>query len=132
VVALIAIVGFRIGSSLVSGGPVVQLSAGAPVQQIRTSTDVYLGKVVSADGDYLRLAGPAILRQQQPQPSGGTSQLIVIRLTADPFDVDGDLLIDRQDVVSVGNVVRDSGLERAYRQAIGDLPAPSPGSSVGP
>jgi hypothetical protein len=130
IVVALAFVGYRVGVALTSKGPVLDLTAATPVQQVRTSTDIYLGKVVSLDGDYLRLAGPAVVREQ-PQPSGQAPQLIVIRLTADPFNIDGDLLIGRQDVVSIANVARDSGLERAYRQAIGDLPASSPTASPG-
>ncbi len=130
-VALAVILALRIVAVVGSGGAVTQLASGAPLQQIRTTSDIYLGKIVGADDGYLRVAGAAIVREQ-PQASGAPAQIFIIRLTNDPFNVDGDLLIERANVVFVANVGRDSGLERAYRQAIGDLPAPSAGASSAP
>ena len=125
IVVVLAFVGYRAGAALTSRGPILDLASAAPLQQVRTTSDVYLGKIVSIDDNYVRLVGPAVVRES-PQASAQTSRIVVIRMTADPFDIDGDLLISRQDIQSIANVVRDSGLEKAYRQAIGDLPAPSP------
>ena len=124
IVVVLAFVGYRAGVALTSRGPILDLASAAPLQQVRTTSDVYLGKIVSIDDNYVRLVGPAVVRQS-PQASAQAPQIVVIRMTADPFDIDGDLLISRQDIQSIANVVRDSGLEKAYRQAIGDLPAPS-------
>lgn len=131
VVAVAVFLALRIPAIVGSGSTVTQLASGAPLQQIRTTSDIYLGKIVGADDGYLRIAGAAIVREQ-PQASGAPAQIFVIRLTNDPFNIDGDLLVERSNVVFVGNVGRDSGLERAYRQAIGDLPLPSPAASTAP
>lgn len=130
IVAVLAFVGYRLGATLTSRGPILDLASAAPLQQVRTTNDIYLGKIVSVDDDYVRLVGPAVVRES-PQASAQAAQIVVIRMTADPFNIDGDLLISRSDIQSVANVVRDSGLEKAYRQAIGDLPtgpSPSPGT----
>jgi len=126
-IAAIVFVGLRIFDAVRPDQVVSDLAFNAPLQQVRTVSEVYLGKVKSESDGYVRLVGPAVVREQ-PTASGSPSQVLVIRLTADPFDVDGDLLIPRENVVAIGNVARDSGLERAYRQAIGDLPQPTPGT----
>jgi hypothetical protein len=130
IVVVLAFVGYRTGAALTSRGPILDLASAAPLQQVRTTSDIYLGKIVSVDDNYIRLVGPAVVREA-PQASAQAAQIVVIRMTADPFNIDGDLLLSRQDIQAVANVVRDSGLEKAYRQAIGDLPAgpsPSPGT----
>jgi hypothetical protein len=126
VVILVVLAGIRIGSALFQPDPAVSLAAAAPLQQIQTSSGVYLGKVVGADGTYVRLARPAALQQSQSGETGSQPQLVVVRLSAQPFDIDGDILIERDQIVVIGNVVADSGLEIAYRQAFGDLPPSSP------
>lgn len=123
------------GQTLTRRDSAVALAASTPLQQIQTSSGVYLGKIVSADDNYLRIFGPAVLRENQPSASGQPPQLLVIRLTSEPFDLDGDVLIPRENVILIGNVARNSPLETAYRQAIGDLPAggeatPSPQPSL--
>lgn len=129
IVIVLAFIGYRAGTALTSRGPILDLASAAPLQQVRTTSDVYLGKIVSIDDNYVRLVGPAVVRESA-EASSQAPRIVIIRLTSDPFNVDGDLLISRQDIQSVANVVRDSGLEKAYRQAIGDLPA-SPSASPG-
>jgi hypothetical protein len=126
--ALLA-VGVRLGLAVLSPGPAADFGRGAPLQQVVTTTSTFVGQVVSDDGTYLRLHGPAIVRDAS---SAGSSQLIVQLLVADPFDLNGDILIPRSQVILIGNVASSSGLETAYRQATGELPAPTPGPTAAP
>jgi hypothetical protein len=124
IVVAVLLLGIRAWFALTAPSAAAQLAQAAPLQQVQTTSNLYLGKVIGDDAGYLRVAGPAVVREG-PAASGQASQVLVILLSAQPFDVQGDLLIARDSVVAVGNVARDSGLERAYRQAIGDLASPT-------
>lgn len=122
-------VGIRVGIGLLSPGPAADFGRDTGLQQVLTTANTFVGRVVSDDGTYVRLAGPAIVRDAS---SSGSSQLVVQLLTVDPFDLDGDILIPRSQVVLVGNVTAGSGLETAYRQATGELPTPTLGPTPTP
>jgi len=124
IVAVAAVVGIgvRLGLWFVLPGPAAEFAA-AGLQQVQTAGGTYVGRVVADDGTYLRIAAPAIVRPE----SAESGRLIVQLLTADPFDLGGDVLVPRAQVLLIGNVSAGSGLETAYRQAIGELPpAPTP------
>ncbi|MCI0583584.1 MAG: hypothetical protein L0227_11975 [Chloroflexi bacterium] len=119
--AVIALVGIRAGLWLVSPGPAAELTADG-LAQIQTTSATYVGRIVDDDGAYLRVADPAIIRPESGEPD---ARLLVQLLTAEPFNVAGEILIGREQVVLVGAVAAGSGLETAYRQATGDLPQPT-------
>jgi hypothetical protein len=130
VVAVVLLaVGVRIGLALLSPGTAAEFADDGRLQQVVTVTDTFVGRVVSDDGTYLRLRGPAVVRDASSSSQG---QLIVQLLVADPFDLDGEILVARSEVILVGNVLVGSGLETAYRQATGELPAPTPVPTAAP
>lgn len=120
-VVAIVLVGARIGAALISPGPAAEFGRGDSLQEVQTAGGTYVGVIVADDGRYLRLVGAAIVR-----PESSTSErLIVQMLTSSPFDLDGTVLIAREQVLFIGNVRPQSGLETAYRQATGELPQPT-------
>jgi hypothetical protein len=122
IVAAMVGVGVRVGLWIVSPGPAAEFAAGG-LQQVQTAGGTYVGRIVADDGTYVRIAAPAIVRPE----SAESGRLLVQLLTADPFDLGGDILVPRTQVLLIGNVTAGSGLETAYRQAIGELPpAPTP------
>jgi len=125
----LVLAGARLGLALLSPGPAAEFALDGRLQQVVTTTNTFVGQVVSDDGTYLRLRGPAIVRDAS---GDGSSQLIVQLLRVDPYDLDGEILVMRSEVILVGNVLAGSGLETAYRQATGDLPAPTSGPTVAP
>ncbi len=130
IVALVVAVGLvylglRIGSALTAPAPAEGLSGGAALQEVHTTQGVYLGKVAAEDGSYLRLASPAVVREEQAQGGGQSGRVLVILLAAEPYYVSGDILIPTSQVVLVGNVIPGSPLDTAYRQARGELPPPA-------
>ena len=130
---LIVIVGLRIGGALLGPGGAKALSAGGALQEIHTTQGVYVGQVVAEDESYITLRTPAIVREE-PAADGatGSGRILVILLAADPYFVAGDVVLPRDQVVLVGNVMTGSPLETAYRQATGELPAPSAAPSSAP
>lgn len=123
-IVVLALVGLRLGTALLSPGPAVQFSSLTDLQQVQTPAGTYLGRVVSDQDGYLRVASPAIIRTQ-PAPSGspdGEQQVVVQLLQTEPYGVAGDLLIPRDQVLAIANVADDAGLRDAYAQAAGSAP----------
>jgi hypothetical protein len=126
--------GLRIGRALTEGGPAARFAAPGALQEIQLADgSFYLGRIVADEDDYVRLAGAAIVRSDQAQGGGG-SRLIVQLVVAEPQSIAGDLLVPREQILYIGNVAANSGLETAYRQATGELPQPSapPGGTAPP
>jgi len=116
---VLALLGLRLGMSLVSPGPAVEFSTLTDLQEIQTTSATYLGRVVDDRDGYVRIAGPAIVRAE-PAPSGSTDgeqQVIVQLLQTEPYGVAGDLLLPREQIVFIGNVADGAGLRDAYTQA---------------
>lgn len=128
-VVVLLVAGIRLGAILTARDPLLALADAAPVQQVQTVNGVYLGRIVAVDGDYIRLYAPAVVRETDGEGQEAP-QMIVIQLGRQPFDLGGDVLIPRAQVLLVGNVAGSSALEVAYRQAIGDLPQPTPAPSA--
>ena len=131
IVALVLVaLGIRVGLAALSPGPAAEFGRGVTLQQIVTPSNTFVGHIVGDDGTYVRLANPAIVRDAS---NTGSSQLIVQLLVVNPFDLKGDILVPRAQVVLIGNVEAGSGLEKAYRQAKGELPqeslAPAPSAT---
>jgi hypothetical protein len=124
--AALLYLGLRIGRELTQPGPAARFAVPGALQELQLADgSVYVGRIVADEDDYLRLAGAAIVRPEQAQ-AGQAGRLLVVLVSADPQDIAGDLLIPRDQVLYVGNVAPNSGLETAYRQATGELPQPSP------
>lgn len=132
-IAAIVIVGAWVGSRLIAPDPIGGLANPGGVQQIRvTGGAVYVGRIVSSSGGYLRLSDAAIIRQGDTAADASPGpRLIVESLAAEPYDTGTDLVIPISSVEFATTVRPGSGLEAAYRQAIGGAP-PSPGSSAAP
>ncbi len=138
VVAAIVLVGLgiRVGVAFVVGGPSAQLARGFALQEVHlVNGTVYVGHLVSDDGGFLRLADPAVVRQQTATQTGDQAaapQFVVQALFTDPFDLSGDITVPQAQVVLVGNVSADSSLGRAYSQAFqGGTPQPTPSPTQG-
>jgi hypothetical protein len=130
---LIVIVGLRIGGSLLGPAAAKALSAGGALQEIHTTQGLYVGQVVAEDESYISLRTPAVVREEQATDGGTPSgRILVILLASEPYYVAGDVVLPRNQVVLVGNVTPGSPLDTAYRQATGELPAPSATPSSAP
>jgi hypothetical protein len=131
-VAAIAIIaaGAFVASRLTSAGAVRGFAQSGRLQEIRlTDGTVVVGQIESDAGGYLTIDGAAEVRAGSGTQAGAT---IVQMITADPVDAGGEMLIADGQIVAIMNVTTGSGLETAYRQATGQLPAPSPAPSARP
>ena len=128
--AALVVVGVRLGSSILSPSPVMDLAAEGELHQVQVlGGTVYLGTIVADDGGTLRLARPAQVRQEQaPSASAGSQgpRIVVQSLATDPFGLSADILIPLDNVTLLGAVQPASSLAVAYREAMGVTPAPSP------
>lgn len=124
-VGALLMIGIAVGNRLFAADPVARLTGQGAIQQVRVTTGaVYVGRAIGVDGNYVRLADPAIVRQSGTDNSPSTApQLVVENLTVEPFDVAGELVIPVESIEWAAAVRPGSGLEAAYRQAIGQLPA---------
>lgn len=125
---VVVLVGVRLGASLLSPSPIMGLAGQGELQQVQLlGGAVYLGRIVDNDGSTVRLARPAIVRQEQaPAPSGAQGPRIVVQsLATDPYAIAGDILIPLDSVALIGVVQPSSSLGRAYGEAMGLSPAPA-------
>lgn len=126
---LVLAVGIRLGGSLLSPAPVMRLAGEGQLHEIQVlGGAVYLGTIVSDDGSTLRLARPAVVRQEQtPAASQGAQgpRVVVQSLSTDPFGIAADIVIPLQQVTLVGVVQPSSSLYQAYSQAMGLTPGPA-------
>jgi hypothetical protein len=129
VAVAVVVVGVRIGASVLSPSPVIRLAAEGDLHEVQLlGGAVYLGTIVDDDGATLRLARPAIVRQEQaPTASAGAAgpRTIVQGLATDPFGIAADILIPLDQVTLIGVVLPTSSLARAYGEAMGLTPAPA-------
>jgi hypothetical protein len=134
-IAAVAVVaaGVFVGTRLTSPDEVQTFAQGAPLQEIRLADGtVVVGEVSAVGAEYLHLSGAADVTSGSGEQAGAT---VVRMITAEPVDANGAMLISRDQVISIMNVVPGSQLETAYRQASGQLqkptsaPAGSPGAT---
>jgi hypothetical protein len=131
-VAAIAIIaaGVFVASRLTSVGEVRGFAQSGHLQEIRLADGtVVVGQIENDAGGYLTIDGAAEVRAGSGAQAGAT---IVQMISADPVDAGGEMLIPDGQIVAIMNVTTGSGLETAYRQATGQLPAPSPAPSAIP
>ena len=128
----VVLVGVRLGASVLSPSPhfIMDLAAEGELHQVQVlGGTVYLGTVVGDDRESLRLARPALIRQEQaPAASAGGQgpRTVVQSLATDPYGISADILIPLENVTLIGVVQPTSSLAVAYREAMGVTPAPSP------
>jgi len=127
---VVVLAGIKIGAVLTSPSEVMGLVAGGELHEVQVlGGAVYLGRIVDEDGTTLRLSRPAVVRQQQAPAASPGSQgplVIVQSLVTDPYDVGSDIVIPLENVTLIGVVEPSSALARAYGEAMGLIPAPSP------
>jgi hypothetical protein len=134
VALVLLVIGVRLGSSLLSPSPVMELAAEGELHQVQVlGGATYLGTIVGDDGMTLRLARPAVVRQEAaPAASDGAqgSRIVVQSLATDPFGIVADVLIPLDQVTLIGVVQPASSLGQAYGEAMGltVAPASSPSS----
>jgi hypothetical protein len=126
----VLIVGARLGASLLSPSPIMGLAAEGSVHEVQLlGGAIYLGTIVADDGSMLRLARPAVVRQEGTAPSASPGQqgprIIVQSLATDPYGIAADILIPLDQVATVGVVQPSSSLGRAYGEAMGLTQAPA-------
>ena len=137
VVAVIVVFGVaRLTASILSPSPVMDLASEGELHEVQLlGGAVYVGTIVTDDGSMLRIARPAIVRQEQaPAASPGTEgpRVIVQSLTTDPFGIAADIVIPLDQVAFVGVLQPSSSLAVAYSEAVGltqppaATPSPSP------
>lgn len=124
-VGALLMIGITVGNRLFAADPIQRLTVQGAIQQVGLRTGaVYVGRVIGADGGYVRVADPAIIRQTGADSSASAApRLVVEGLTAEPYDVAGELVIPVESIEWAAAVRPGSGLEAAYRQAVGQLPA---------
>ena len=130
VVLALLIVGVRLGASAFAPSRIMDLAAEGELHQVQVlGGNVYLGMIVGDDGGALRLARPALIRQEQvPAASAGGQgpRIVVQSLATDPYGISADILIPLENVTLVGVVQPTSSLAVAYREAMNVTPAASP------
>jgi hypothetical protein len=130
VVAIVVLaVGVRLGASLLSPSTVIGLAREGELHQVQVlGGAVYLGRIVGDDGSTIRLARPAVVRQEaNPAASPGAEgpRIIVQSLATDPYGIAADIVIPLDNVTLVGVVQPTSSLAGAYNQAMGVTPPPA-------
>jgi hypothetical protein len=134
VAVVVVFVVARLTASVLSPSPVMDLAAEGGLHEIQVlGGAVYVGSIVSDDGSMLRVARPAIVRQE-PAPDaspGAQGRVIVQSLTTDPFGIAADIVIPLDKVTFVGVLQPSSSLGAAYAEAIGltQPPAATPSPS---
>jgi hypothetical protein len=130
VVGLVAllVIGVMIGTRLLAPNPITGLATPGTVQQVGVAGGaVYVGRIVSSDGDYLRIAEPATIRQSDAAPGASAGPPLVVQaLTVEPYDAAGELVVPISSVAWVTTVRPGSGLDTAYHQAVATVPGSSP------
>ena len=129
----VVFVGIRLGTSLLTPSPVMGLAAEGDIHEVQLlGGAVYLGKIVGDDGSALRLARPAVVRQEaaaaaSPGASPGAQgpRVIVQSLATDPYGIAADILIPLDQVTLIGVVEPSSSLGKAYGEAMGLISAPA-------
>ena len=126
----------RLTASILSPSPVMDLASEGDLHEVQLlGGAVYVGTIVTDDGSMLRLARPAIVRQEQaPAASPGAQgpRVIVQSLTTDPFGIAADIVIPLDQVTFIGVLQPTSSLGAAYGEAVGltqppaVTPSPSP------
>lgn len=86
--------------------------------------DILLGIFEGEADGFVHLSLAATITTE-PAASGEPPAFRVRLLGVDPYDLEGDVLIAREQVLLAGPVAAGSPLEDAYRQALGE-PIPSP------
>ena len=90
VVAAVAIVviGIRMGAAILAPTAISQVTADGRLNEVHVlGGTVYLGRIVDDNGGALRLADPAVVRQDStPAPSGAASD--GPRLVVDPYSLE--------------------------------------------
>ena len=127
------LIGVAIGSRLLTPDGIGGLATPGTIQQVRVQSGaVYVGRIVSSDGEYLQIADPATIRQGDVAASASSApRLVVEALGIEPYDTVGDLVIPIHGVELVATVRPGSDLDIAYQQAIASASA-APGSSPAP
>jgi hypothetical protein len=124
VVAAIIAAGAFVGTRLTSGTETRRFAQADHLQEIRlTDGTVVVGHFEDDAGGYMRIGGAAEVRAGSGAQAGA---MIVQLIVADPVDATGEMLVPTGQIVSIMNVTSGSGLETAYRQATGEIPAPTP------
>lgn len=132
VLVVLAVIGggALVGSRLTTAGEARSFAQSGRLQEVRLADgSVIVGFLDDDAGGYLRLSGAAEVRAGTGSQAGAT---IVQVIGTDPVDATGDMLISNGQVVAIMNVAAGSGLETAYRQATGQIPAPTAGPTQAP
>ena len=122
----------RVTASILSPSPVMGLAAEGGIHEVQVLGGVvYLGTIVKDDGSTLRLARPALVRQEQApaaSPEAEGPRIVVQSLATDPYGIAADILIRLDQVTLIGVVRPSSSLGQAYNEAMGlaQPPAVSP------
>jgi hypothetical protein len=126
----VVILGAQLGASILSPSRVMDMASEGELHQVQIlGGAIYLGTIVGDDDEALRLARPALIRQEQApgaSPGGQEPRIVVQSLATDPYGISADILIPLDNVTLIGVVGPTSSLAGAYRQAMGVTPAASP------
>jgi hypothetical protein len=132
---LVIVLGLQVAADVVFGGPLAQLARKSTLQELQLSGGItYVGRVESDADGWIRLADPAVIREQTGQGASASSATgyIVQALIADPFDMQGDVVVAERQVTSVGNVADGSSLAQAYERALHGGAQPTPSATGSP
>jgi len=123
IVLAIVFIGGRAGRELLGPGPLDHLRGG--LQQVQTTGGTYIGRITSRERGALVLADPAIVTAVAEPDGTPTGEFVVQVLASDPYGIDGPAVLLQAQVALVGDVAPTSQLAAAYREATGEVPAPS-------
>jgi len=126
-VAVIA-VGIIAGVVLTGGeGGLARIADEGQLVEVHVATGDILVGIFEGDADgFIHLSLAATITTE-PAASGEPPAFRVRLLGVDPFDLEGAVLIAREQVLLAGPVAAGSPLEDAYRQALGEpVATPSP------
>lgn len=121
--------GALLGSRLVTPGLAQRIAGASDLFEIHTATGSFIvGSYRGEDDEFIRIALPASVA---PDPDND-EQYTVTLLAENPFDLAGEIVVAKEQLVLAGPVAAGSALETGYWDAISGAAATSPGPTDAP
>lgn len=93
------------------------------LQQLQTTLGTYVGRMSEAGRGFLVLSDPVVVTRQNGG-DGQADEFFATPLTADPYGIDGPIVISEMQIIHAADVALDSSLADAYQAAMTEPSGP--------